>query len=228
VAVVHSNVGLVRRQQGNLAGALAAFDEAERILSKADGGAAHPNIAVAWFGRGSVHEALGHPDRAREDIQRAIDLWLGQFGEVHPHVAGAHAELSGTYLAEGELDRAEEAAGRSVELFERALGGDHPLVAVGLASLGAVALERGDFTGAVASYTRALRLRTDTPVSREELAAARFGLARARAGANPADPEAEALARQALEGLGDAPGFDARGMSAEIRQWLAKRERLAR
>jgi hypothetical protein len=73
---------------------------------------------------------LGEPLRAREMLERSIELTERQFGSTHPDVADASYNLALTLASLGETEDAAMLLRRAIEVGQAALGPDHPKVRV--------------------------------------------------------------------------------------------------
>jgi predicted negative regulator of RcsB-dependent stress response len=166
-------LALVLRQQGNVAGALAAFRHAA--------GLGDPDVApMAEYFIGDLLKQQGDVPGARAAYQRAIDsghpvaatralLGLGQLRQEQGDPAGARAAVQ-LVIDGGDPDaaaRAENSLGDLLKeqgdprgaqaAYQRAIDSGRPdQAAMGIVNLGQLRQEEGDADGAQAAYQRAI------------------------------------------------------------------------
>lgn len=110
-------------------------------------------LARVLRARGSLTAASGRLERAREDLERAVELTSGS-GRGR-----ALLDLSWTYLRERDLDEVTRICEQALELAREA--GDRQLEGMVLGALGAPPKERGDDEEAERLYREALDLHRD-------------------------------------------------------------------
>jgi tetratricopeptide (TPR) repeat protein len=169
-AELHSNLGNVLRECGQVEQAVASY---QRALSlRPDLAEAHYNLGVAW-------KDLGKPEAAAVSYRRALEL-KPDYAEAWNNLGvvlmemGLHEEAAASYrrvlqlqpnhtLAHNNLGNALHAQGRfdeAVACYRLALELD-PGYAEACRNLGNVLRDLGQFEAAAASYSRALALRPD-------------------------------------------------------------------
>ena len=174
------------------------------------------NIAIVLHRLGRGHEALAWH-------QRALDLRLKAFGERHDDVAYSLAERGEVYRALGRLPEAWDDYARALRIY-RALGREKiSTVAAPLRGMAEVHLARGHGPEAVALFEEALTLLESIPATAQDIAEARFALARGRY-ATGRRAEALAGAHQARAEL-ESVGESGQHSLAQVRAWLARHER---
>jgi tetratricopeptide (TPR) repeat protein len=203
----HNNLGALLREQGDLAGAAAEFQEALRLrpdylralsnlglvlLQQGDtaGGLARiaellrlrPDDFDAWVNYARLLEKLGRSAEAVPAWERAVQL--------HPAAADLRNSLGSLLL---RLDRGPEAVRQFAEAVRL-----QPADPAYLGNLGSSLAVAGRLEDAVVAYNRSLALRPDSASVRAGLALALRGLGR--------NEEAAVQARQALQ---IDPGFAA-------------------
>jgi LuxR family transcriptional regulator, maltose regulon positive regulatory protein len=107
--------------------------------------------------RGAAQALLGATDRARADLQAAVDTGLAG-GAAEP-VYVAQAELALLAAQCGAWDEAKRQAGRARAIVEEAGLGDYPTSAIAHVAAARVAIHDGRHADARAALTRAHRLR---------------------------------------------------------------------
>ncbi len=205
-----SNLALVHQSMG-------AYEEAARLFLRALEldekalGPDHPTVADALHNLALVRVATGALDEAHGLFTRSLEIYE-RLEKGHPMTANSMVGLGQVALARG---RHEEALGlftRAQAVLASTTAADHPLVANMLLGLGETLRVMGRAPEAIAALERALEIRTASEVSGEELAQARFALARAL---GPGSPRARELAQQALQAYGP------RREQVEVAAWLA-------
>lgn len=114
VAMVHQYIGNERLKAGAYDEAAAAFEDAQEILDTFPDRGYLVERATLAHNRGCLAASLGDVTRAREQFERAIDLWQRAKGVRHPHAAW-------TYQALGELEARQGRDREALELFLRAV-----------------------------------------------------------------------------------------------------------
>ena len=173
-------LGDVRRQQGRLDEALAAFTAARELRTRLS--QAHPDdarlaaeLAVAWSRVGEIAFSRGDHAAAEPAYRHALELARGAAAqrpddaEARATLAAAHGRLGRLLRAQGTLEAAEAELRAALELRERDQA--TPMALRELASaevdLGDVLRLRGDQPGAVARYQAALALAARAPTTRD-------------------------------------------------------------
>ncbi|MBZ4420644.1 serine/threonine-protein kinase [Myxococcus sp. RHSTA-1-4] len=224
----HAEVGLTLNGLGVLAfllhqdeEALGYFERSLAIKEKALG-KEHPSVAFAACNIGIVLHRLGREKEAWDWHRRALEVRLKTFGERHDDVAFSLTEMGEVLRAQGRLDEAWNHHERALRIY-RELGRDRVSSASApLRGMAEVHLARGQGAEAAALLERALRLLEEIPAPSQDLAEARFALARAWWVMGRRE-EALAGARKARAEL-EAAGESGRHALGEVRQWLSRHE----
>jgi eukaryotic-like serine/threonine-protein kinase len=171
---------------------------------------------------GRTHSFLGDHARGIPRLLEAIQIIEDEMGREHPELGPHCLNLGTAYLRIGEHEAALAQMQRAHDIDLAVLGPEHPFVASTLASMAEVHLQLGRRDQAVELIERALEIQERAGGDAVNLAATRFGLARAlwpdrrqRARAN----ELLDLAEEAFEAAGPA-GAD---RLTELRAWIARR-----
>ncbi|QSQ19504.1 tetratricopeptide repeat protein [Pyxidicoccus parkwayensis] len=186
-------------------------------------GKEHLSVAFAVCNIAIVLHRLGREQEALAWHQRALEVRLKAFGERHDDVAYSLAERGEVYRALGRLSEAWDDYARALRIY-RELGREKvSTVAAPLRGMAEVHLTRGHGAEAVALFEEALKLLESIPATAQDIAEARFALARGRyATGRHAEALAEAhRARTELETAGES----ARHSLEEVRAWLSRHER---
>ncbi len=196
-------------------------------ISRETLGPEHPLLALDLNNLANVYSATGDYDQAKLLLGRAVSIWEAALGPEHPHLANGLVNLGNVHSATGDHDQAKALIERGLAIQEAALGPEHPSLALALVGLARVALAQQRPVDATALAERAVRLREKGGVAPEQLAEARFVLARALWDA-PTDAgrdraRALDLAGRARETLRAAGKGEASEL-AEVQAWLAAHE----
>lgn len=165
---------------------------------------------------------LGREEEAWEWHRRALAVRLKTFGEQHDDVAFSLSEMGEVLRAQGRLDEAWSHHERALRIY-RELGRDRVSSASApLRGMAEVHLARGQGAEAAALFERALRLLEAVPATPQDIAEARFALARAWAVMGRREA-ALAEAREARAEL-EASGESGQHALGKVRDWLSRYE----
>jgi tetratricopeptide (TPR) repeat protein/predicted Ser/Thr protein kinase len=225
----HADVGTTLNGLGVLAflrheneEALRFFERSLAIKEKSLG-KAHPSTAYAVCNIAIVLHRLGREQEALAWHQRALELRIKAFGERHDDVAFSFSERGDVYRALGRLGEAWDDYARALRIYREQGREQVSTASAPLRGMAEVHLARGKATEAAALFEQALRLLEAVPATVQDIAEARFALARGRdATGHHAEALAEARrARAELESVGEAGQHALRA----VREWLSRRER---
>ncbi|HEX6204111.1 MAG TPA: serine/threonine-protein kinase, partial [Thermoanaerobaculia bacterium] len=218
-----NNLANVRHSQGRLAEALELQERVVALFTTELGGE-HAITAMAHQNLGATLAALGRPDEARRHHQRSYDVRRRLFGEESYWTASALLNLALLDLAD-ETRQQEAVAGleRGLAIYRGTLGEEHPFLAYPLAGLGRAELQGGRPERAVPLLEDALaRWEASGVVTRQELGADRFALARALWESGGDRGRSLELARSARQTLAELP--EPPPLLADLDAWLAERQ----
>ena len=208
VAASLGNLAGDHQANGEYSTAAELLERALTILEKALG-PDHPDVAAALNNVAIVRKAMKANAEAAEAYERALTILEKALGPDHPRVATALGNLANLRMTTRAHAEAAELYARALAIFEKAFGPDHPEVASPLAGLAESALAQRRPRQAVPLAERAVNVREAADVPAENLAYARFVLARALVAARQSRARALELAEQARDGYreaGDAYG----------------------
>ncbi|MCL4262588.1 MAG: tetratricopeptide repeat protein [Anaerolineae bacterium] len=157
VATRLNNLGMLLKDEGDLAGARPYLERALAIDEKALG-PDHPEVAIRLNNLGMLLQAEGDLTGARPYLERALAIDEKALGPDHPEVAIRLNNLGMLLQAEGDLTGARPYLERALAIWEKALGSDHPQVAIGSSNLGTLMQDEGDLAGARPYLERALAI----------------------------------------------------------------------
>jgi tetratricopeptide (TPR) repeat protein len=198
--------------------ALPLLRQALQILSTAKG-PDHPETAYVHYNLSAVLRRTGDTKGAYEEIQQAIRIRKAALGDEHPQVADALDQLALALIEDGLYAEALVESQRSLAIRERVLGPDHVDVSYSLENLGAALIGVRQPAKAIPALERAIAIRTRGGGGAEDLAEARFSLARALWDAGLDRGRARALATQAHEGYVHAGQA---GEADKVSRWIAE------
>jgi tetratricopeptide (TPR) repeat protein len=217
VAFVDVNLGSALQNLGRDEDALQRYESALTVL-EGSLGPTHMAVGVTLQNLGSARSALRDYAGALADYERSSEVLRQAFGDSHPTLAALELNRA---KALRELDRHDEAlaaATRALTMREQIFGAENTKLVEVLVSLVETELALGHPERARELGERALALAGDANTA-NELAAARFGLAKALLAEDPkADARARALGREARAALVGAEGGEL--LRAQIERWL--------
>ncbi|WNG33361.1 tetratricopeptide repeat protein [Archangium violaceum] len=222
LAVVLDTIAVHEVRAGNAARALEYVGQAQTIFQRVHGDE-HVMTAGTLHNQGGMLLELGRAEEALRAFERAARIREKQLGPADPKFASS---LSGMGRALAKLGRYQEAAEhhqRAVDIREKALGPESPQVAIDLLGLGSDFVEMSMPRKARAPLERAITIFARAPAGTEDenLADARFALARALA-SEPRDLEkARQLASAALDAYRRLPQTRA-PTREQLERWLAE------
>ncbi len=217
VAFVDVNLGSALQNLGRHEEALQRYESALTVLQDSLG-PTHMAVGVTLQNLGTARSALRDYAGALADFERSSGVLRQAFGDGHPTLASLELNRA---KALRELDRHDEAlaaATQALRIRELTFGEENTKLVEVLASLVEIELALGHPERARELGERAVGLAGDANTP-SELAAARFGLAKALLAEDPeADAHARALGGEALAALVGAEG--GASLRVEIEQWL--------
>ncbi|MEM7158356.1 MAG: serine/threonine-protein kinase [Myxococcota bacterium] len=222
----HPNVGAILNNLGNSASTLGRYEEAldyydqakqlrERVL-----GPDHPELAVTLLNLGGVLGDMKRYDPAVTALRQAREILEQRLGE-HTWTATAIAALGMVQLARGDHEAALAACERALNMERQFSGPQHPQVAMKRVLVGEALLALDRPEQARPHLERALEVLQAGEVSPDELAKARFALARALAGQGEQTERVVQLVAQAREVWEGAPLRHAQRLE-ELEAWHAR------
>ena len=208
--------GLV--MQGELDDALSHYERAEAIIRAALGDD-DPERAGLLISRSMIHTRRGQFKRSTALITKAMALWEAAHGPDHPLVALAANNLG--VVREGQGDDAAAAVlyRRALRISQQTFGSTHPNVAIGHRNLGESLMRLGEREEARIQFQRILDIAAESEVSADDVAMARFGLARLGWDDGTDRAAARALAVKAHEALTGMGPFVKEEIEA-VAEWL--------
>ncbi|WAS91235.1 serine/threonine-protein kinase [Nannocystis punicea] len=198
VATSLCNLALVYEATG-------AYDEATRLFLQALAiqektfGPDHPQVADTLHNLATVRYDTHDDAEAERLLRRALAIYERKLGPHHPSTVSSVSGLGLVLHNGGAHEDALKMFARALASQEQVLGDGHPSVAHTLIGRGDTLIDLGRAREAVPELERALAIREANQVQPEELAEARFALARALWQAGIDRPRARALAEQAAE-----------------------------
>jgi tetratricopeptide (TPR) repeat protein len=157
VAVVANNIGLILKDQGDLAGALECSRRALKIDEQVYG-PDHPKAARNANNIGLILKAQGDLAGALDYSQRALKIDEQIYGPDHPNVATRANNIGLILKEQGDLAGALDYSQRALKIGEQVYGPDHPRVAICANNIGLILKEQGDLAGALKYVRRALKI----------------------------------------------------------------------
>ncbi|MEM9459836.1 MAG: tetratricopeptide repeat-containing serine/threonine-protein kinase [Myxococcota bacterium] len=219
VATILGHLGAVLHGQGKHERAERRFRQALPVLERALG-ADHPEVAEGVYNLGYVLHVRQRHEQAELRYRRALLIWEQAFGPHHGRLVRVLASLGDLYSEQGRYEQARHHYRRALEIEQGESEHDGTTVAYLLSGLADVELEQQDFDVAREHAERAFTHWEAAQGAPEQLAHARFTLARALWPDPARRSRADALVEQAKDTLVDLGRHDA---LVEIERWLAER-----
>jgi tetratricopeptide (TPR) repeat protein len=157
VATYANNIGLILKEQGDLAGALEYIRRGLQIDEKVYG-PDHPNVAIRANNIGQILKEQGDLAGALEYIRRALKIDEHVYGPDHPSVATIANNIGLIMQEQGDLAGALQYIQRALQIDEKVYGPEHPSVAIRASNIGQILKEQGDLAGALEYIRRALKI----------------------------------------------------------------------
>ena len=176
-------------------------------------------MAASLNDLGNVSYRRGEYEEAELLYRRALEIRQRALGDDHPDVAATLANLGTLLESQGDHEQAALYYQRALRIAEKTLPPDHPDLTLSILGLADVALARRRPDVARAHAERAVSMLEGAKVVPDELAKARFTLARALA----FDPAERSRARVLAEQARDAFVEHGKGREAELAEvqaWL--------
>jgi serine/threonine protein kinase/Flp pilus assembly protein TadD len=148
-ALAYLRVGVLYGRQGNVRGALAAFQKAEEIYKPS---ANAEGLASVLFERSHVYINVGRLEEARADLQQALELASASRNDYQK--ISTLLEMSRLSYTEGATAKAQEFANDAIN-FAQLRGLNEP-IALGLKNLGYTFFLGGKYDEAEKNYQRGL------------------------------------------------------------------------
>ena len=152
-----SNLAIVKRHRGDLAGAIATARRALGIRTK-ELGTDHPHVAMSMSNLGSNLWEIHELDEAEEMLRQAHKIITRVYGADHFYNSHVLTNLALVRQDKGHPAEALDLQRRALDLKERGQGTDHPDVGVALLNIGSMELRAGNFDAADKALEQALKV----------------------------------------------------------------------
>ncbi len=207
VAATLNNLGVLRGQRGDWAGAEPFHREALEII-RAVKGLEHPDVAAGLTTLGGVVESKGDLAGAERLYRESLVLRLRLLGSEHPDTARSRYALASLLRVKGDSEDAVRECREVMALRGRTLPDTHPMVAAVEQVLGLALLDLGRPREAEPWLRESLELRRRALPEGHWLIASSQSVLGACLAAERRYREAEALLLQAHAGLEASRGRD--------------------
>ncbi len=118
----------------------------------------HEKIAILQNYLGILLKQAGFYEKAREYLEKALELGAKNFGENHPTVSILYSNFGLVYKDLGDYEKAREYLEKALESGIKNFGETHPTVATYYSNLGLVYRDLGDYEKAREYLEKALEL----------------------------------------------------------------------
>ena len=152
-----SDLGVLRRERGDLAGAIPLLEEALNRRRQLRGND-HNDVAISLVELGRAHSALERLDLAEPLFREALAIRRKVLGNEHREVAVSLGDLAVLLWQKGDFAASEPLFQQSIAMHRKTVGPDHPNVGQSLANLAQLKLDQGEFAAAEALLQGALTI----------------------------------------------------------------------
>ncbi|MCA9714111.1 MAG: tetratricopeptide repeat protein, partial [Myxococcales bacterium] len=220
VARTKLTIGEHKLGRGELREARRHIQEAYDVLARVFG-PEHPDVADALTHLGNIFAAENQPVRARRTLKQALEIREKRLGADHPSLDKPLLDLAALSLREKAYADAETYYRRALEIEERRLGPQNPRLADALVGLGTVTMYRGKASAGVPMIERAIALLEANAAPPQDLANAKFALARTLIGMKRHQSESLSVARAAESIYREAGAAD---KADEVAAWIKQHD----
>jgi tetratricopeptide (TPR) repeat protein len=152
-----SDLGILRRETGDVAGSLPMLEEALAMRRQLRGND-HNEVAISLVELGRAHSTLEQLERAESLFREALLVRQKVLGDEHREVAVSLGDVALVLWNKGELVEAEPFFMRSIAMHRKTVGPDHPNVGQSLANLAQLKVDQGDLVAAESLVRDALSI----------------------------------------------------------------------
>jgi serine/threonine protein kinase len=142
-----SDLGVLRRETGDMSGALTLLEEALHMRRQLRGND-HNEVAISLVELGRAHSAMERIDLAEPLFREALIVRKKVLGDEHREVAVSLGDMALVLWQKGELSAAEPYFAQSLAMHRKTVGPDHPNVGQALANFAQLRLDQGEFVAA--------------------------------------------------------------------------------
>ncbi len=153
-----SGIGYFMRELAWFTDAEQAFEQSLVILESKPEPECMEILGSTLNGLGSVCLDMGHLEKARSHLERALDLSEKVFGRKHKKVASTAANLGRVLQSLGQPKEARKYIKRALAIDREIFGPDDPEVAKDLSNLGTIHQDLGNMKRARAALKEAYRI----------------------------------------------------------------------
>ena len=82
----------------------------------------HPDVAQSYLGLGNVYDSQGQYERALENHQRALEIFIKVSGQDHLDVAKSYNNIGLVYNSQGKYEEALEYYQKDLDITVRLVG----------------------------------------------------------------------------------------------------------
>jgi eukaryotic-like serine/threonine-protein kinase len=222
LATDHFSLGTAHLDLGHSSEAIAEFRRSIALAEQR--GPEYLDLGGFSVGLGDGLSSIGDHQGAQAAFERGIRILAKALGPEHDDLAEAYFRFSEALAVAGKWPQALAHARRSVAIQEK-VGPERRQMAWALAAVGGAQLGLGRAREALAWYERGLRIGNAAKASDRELAALRFGLARALWLTGRDRARARSLAAEAARAIAEVQAPSGVRMRREIGEWLASHTR---
>ena len=156
-ALLHHQLGLIKRNQGEYEEALLSYQKALDIYERT-----RPSddldLATTYNNMGQVYHNMGEYATALSYYEKSFEVYEHKLPENHPSLAASYNNIGSIYRILGDLARALEYHEKALEIEQKALPTNHPSLAISYKNIGLVHKNMGDYSKALVAHEKALEI----------------------------------------------------------------------
>ncbi|CAF3265506.1 unnamed protein product [Rotaria socialis] len=160
-ALLHHQLGLIKRNQGDYEEALASHEKALEIYEKflpTD----HPDLATSYNNIGQVYNNMGEYEKALSFYEKSLEIYRQTLAPDHSSLAISYNNIGLVHTQMGDYSKALASHQKALEIELSSLPENHPHLAVSYNNIGLVYKNMGEYEKALESYENALEIERKT------------------------------------------------------------------
>jgi serine/threonine protein kinase len=150
-----SDLGVLRKETGDLAGAIPLLEEALALRRQLRGND-HNDVAISLVELARAYTSMERIDRAEPLSREALAIRQKVLGPVHREIAVSLGDVAMLLWQKGDLVAAEPFFAASLEMHRKTVGNEHPNVGLALANFAQLKIDQGELATAETLVREAL------------------------------------------------------------------------
>jgi tetratricopeptide (TPR) repeat protein len=160
-ALLHHQLGLIKRNQGDYQEALISYQKALEVYQKTlpeD----HPDLATSYNNIGQVYNSIGEYSKALSYYQNSLEIYQKTLDSNHPSLAISYNNIGWVHKFMGDYPKALESHEKALEIEQKTLPPSHPSLATSYNNIGLVYKNMGEYSKALDFHEKALEIEQKT------------------------------------------------------------------